>query len=120
MGKKMKVSDKKGLKDKKDVKTLEALSRPLTIHLHKLVHEVKFKKKAPRAIREIKALAAKRMLTKDVRIDPDLNKEIWKNGIRNLDTRVKVILERKKNEEEDDENQEKMYTLVKLAPMDEN
>ena len=56
------------------------------------------------------------MLTKDVRIDPELNKEIWKNGVRNLPTRVEIIMERKKNEDEE-EGQEQMYTLVKLAPV---
>jgi ribosomal protein L31E len=42
------------------------------------------------------------------------NQQIWRNGIRNVDRRVEVILERKKNEE-DDEAQEKFYTLVRLA-----
>ena len=55
------------------------------------------------------------MLTKDVRIDPKLNKEIWKNGIRNIHTRIEIIMERKKNED-DEEGQEKMYTRFKLAP----
>ena len=42
-------------------------------------------------------------------------KEIWKNGVRNLPTRIEIIMERKKNEDEE-EGQEKMYTLVKLSP----
>ncbi|MCQ2821183.1 MAG: 60S ribosomal protein L31 [archaeon] len=113
MGKKVQAK-----KEKKEAKELGAVTRGLTVHLHKLVHEVKFKKKAPRAIRLIKDLAAKTMFTKDVRIDPDLNKEIWRNGIRNLPVRINLTFERKKNEE-DDENEEKMYTLVKLAPMAE-
>ena len=54
------------------------------------------------------------MFTKDVRIDAELNKELWKNGVRNVARRISVVLERKKNE--DDEEEEKMYTLVKLAP----
>ena len=36
------------------------------------------------------------MFTKDVRIDLKLNKEIWKNGIRNLPTKIEIIIERKK------------------------
>ena len=55
------------------------------------------------------------MLTKDVRIDPELNKEIWKNGIRNLPTIIEIIMERKKNED-DEEGQEKMSAHFKLAP----
>jgi large subunit ribosomal protein L31e len=77
------------------------------------MHGVQFKKKAPCAVKAIKELASKNMGTKDVRIDPELNKELWRNGIRNLPTRVDVLLERKKNE--DEEGEEKMYTLVRLV-----
>ena len=114
MGKKIQAT-----KERKEAKELQAATRTLSVHLHKLVHKIKFKKKAPRAVKEIKSLAEKAMFTKDVRIDPELNKEIWKNGIRNLPRRINVIFERKKNEDEDDDNKEKMYTLVKLAPMAE-
>ena len=41
-----------------------------------------FKKKAPRAIREIKKFAKKMMGTTDVRVDTGLNKYIWSHGIR--------------------------------------
>jgi large subunit ribosomal protein L31e len=54
------------------------------------------------------------MFTNDIRIDPELNQAIWANGIRNLDRRVDVVLERKKNEE-DEESTEKMFTVVRLA-----
>jgi large subunit ribosomal protein L31e len=77
------------------------------------MHGVQFKKKAPCAVKVIKELATKNMGTKDVRIDPELNKEIWRNGIRNLPNRIDVLLERKKNE--DEEGEEKMYTLVRLV-----
>ena len=111
MGKKSKnVQKAKG-----DKKELQTLTRKLTVNLHKQLQGVQFKKKAPRAIKVIKELVKRNMLTKDVRIDPELNKEIWKNGIRNLPTRIEIIMERKKNEDEE-EGQEKMYTLVKLAP----
>ena len=55
------------------------------------------------------------MGTKDIRIDPELNKELWKKGVRNLQTRIEIIWKEKKNEDEA-EYQKKMYTLVKLAP----
>ena len=54
------------------------------------MHGVQFKKKAPYAVKAIKELASKNMWKKDVRIDPELNKELWRNGIRNLPTRVDV------------------------------
>ena len=98
---------------KKD-KELQSVTRTATIHLHKLLHNVTFKKKAPRAVKAIKDYARKTMLTNDVRIDPQLNQELWRNGIRNIDRRVQVLLERKKNED-DEEAQEKLYTVVRLA-----
>ena len=111
MGKKSKLVQK----GKGEKKELQALSRRIKVNLHKQLHGVQFKKKAPCAVKVIKELVKRNMLTKDVRIDPELNKEIWKNGVRNLPTRVEIIMERKKNEDEE-ERQEKMYTLVKLAP----
>ena len=111
MGKKAKMVQK----GKGEKKELQALSRRIKVNLHKQLHGVQFKKKAPCAVKVIKELVKRNMLTKDVRIDPELNKEIWKNGVRNLPTRVEIIMERKKNEDEE-EGQEKMYTLVKLAP----
>ena len=113
MGKKSK-NVQKGKGEKKE-KELQAVSRTMKVNLHKQCHGIQFKKKAPRAVKIIKELVKRNMLTKDVRIDPELNKEIWKNGVRNLPTRVEIIMERKKNEDEE-EGQEKMYTLVKLAP----
>ena len=110
MGKKSKNVQK----SKGDKKELQPLSRKIKINLHKHLHDVQFKKKAPRAIKVIKELVKKNMLTKDVRIDPELNKEIWKNGVRNLPTRVEILMDRKKNEDEE-EGQEKMYTLVKFV-----
>ena len=92
MGKKSKnVQKAKG-----DKKELQAITRKLRVNLHKQLQGVQFKKKAPRAIKVIKQLVKRNMLTKDVRIDPELNKEIWKNGVRNLPTRVEIIMERKK------------------------
>ena len=99
---------------KKSEKELPAVTRTTIIHLHKLLHDVKFKKKAPRAVKAIKDYARKTMFTDDVRIDPELNQELWRNGIRNVDRRVEVLLERKKNEDEEDAK-EKMFTVVRLA-----
>jgi large subunit ribosomal protein L31e len=97
-----------------EAKQLEPDTRTTTINLHKRLHGVQFKKKAPRAVKEIKDYARKAMFTKDVRIDPELNQELWRNGVRNVDRRVEVIMERRKNEDEEDAK-EQMYTLVRLA-----
>merc|ERR1712065_107744 len=77
---------------------------------YKRIHGVGFKRRAPRAISELRKFAEKNMGTKDVRIASDLNQAIWKKGVRNVPYRVRVRLERKRNE--DDDAKEKMYTLV--------
>ena len=92
---------------------LAPMTRKVTINLHRRLYKTQFKKKTPKAVKEIRAFAQETMRTKDVRIDPELNKNLWKKGVRNLDPRVHIILERKKNEENEDGGEE-MYTVVKL------
>lgn len=91
----------------------DLLSRDYTIHLSKRTHKTTFKSKTPKAIKEIRKFAEKTMKTKDVRIQPDVNKFIWKQGVRNPPKRIRVRLSRKRNEDEDAD--EKLYTLVQLV-----
>ncbi len=78
--------------------TNEVVTREYTVNLHKRLHGVyviiirklifisyfyrAFKKRAPRAVKELKKFAEKMMKTLDVRIDSKLNKEIWSQGIK--------------------------------------
>lgn len=55
----------------------DVVTREYTIHLHKRLHKVTFKKRAPRAVKEIRKFAQKVMRTKDVRLDVKLNKAVW-------------------------------------------
>ncbi|CAN8012119.1 unnamed protein product [Ixodes pacificus] len=72
-----------GKREKRGKSTLnEVVTREYSIHLHKRLHGVGFKRRAPRAIKEIKKFAEKQMGTSDVRIDTRLNKYIWSKGIR--------------------------------------
>ncbi|OJJ49114.1 hypothetical protein ASPZODRAFT_129517 [Penicilliopsis zonata CBS 506.65] len=88
----------------------DVVAREYTINLHKRLHGVSFKKRAPRAIKEIKAFTTTAMGTKDVRIDPALNKKVWEAGIKGVPFRLRVRISRKRN---DDENaQEKLYSIV--------
>jgi large subunit ribosomal protein L31e len=100
-------------KDAARAKKPDLVSRDYTIHLSKLTHKITFKKKAPRAIKEIKKFATQAMGTKDVRIDAKLNKYVWSRGIRNIPNRVRVRLSRKRNEDEDAD--EKLYTIAQLV-----
>merc|ERR1711894_855960 len=98
-------------REKKTKSTLgEVITREYTINLHKRLHGIGFKYRAPRAVKEIKKFAEKQMGTNDVRIETRLNKHLWPQGVRNVPFRVRVRLARLRNEDEDSTN--KLYTLV--------
>merc|ERR1712213_290961 len=97
--------------EKKSKSTMMGVvTREYTINLHKRLHGIGFKYRAPRAIKEIKKFAEKQMGTNDVRIDTRLNKHIWSQGVRGVPFRIRVRLARMRNEDEDSAN--KLYTLV--------
>jgi large subunit ribosomal protein L31e len=50
---------------------------------------------------------------RNVRIDTTLNKQMFAQGVRNIQKRVRVRLERRRDE--DEEATEKMYTLAKYV-----
>merc|ERR1719330_88976 len=54
------------------------------------------------------------MKTKDVRLDVSVNREIWKQGIRNVPRRIGVVLRRKRNE--DTNAKEALFTVVEVIP----
>lgn len=69
---------KKGGEKKKGRSAInEVVTREYTINIHKRIHGVGFKKRAPRALKEIRKFAVKEMGTPDVRIDTRLNKAVW-------------------------------------------
>merc|ERR1712029_527243 len=102
--------DKMAPKEKKTSTMGEVVTREYTINLHKRLHGIGFKYRAPRAIKEIKKFAEKQMGTNDVRIETRLNKRLWSQGVRNVPFRVRVRLARMRNEYEDSTNE--LYTLV--------
>ncbi|XP_002128932.1 large ribosomal subunit protein eL31 [Ciona intestinalis] len=107
---------KKEKKGRSGVKAMkDVVTREYTIHMHKRIHGMGFKKRAPRAVKEIRKFALKMMGTSDVRIDTRLNKFVWSQGVRNVPYRIRVRLARKRNEDEDSAN--KLYTLVTYVPV---
>uniref|UniRef100_A0A493STT7 Large ribosomal subunit protein eL31 n=1 Tax=Anas platyrhynchos platyrhynchos TaxID=8840 RepID=A0A493STT7_ANAPP len=60
----------------------QAVTIPVTGSLTESGSNVGFKKRAPRALKEIRKFAMKEMGTPDVRIDTRLNKAVWAKGIR--------------------------------------
>eukprot|EP00457_Paulinella_chromatophora_P016258 gb/GEZN01017022.1/.p1 GENE.gb/GEZN01017022.1/~~gb/GEZN01017022.1/.p1 ORF type:complete len:136 (-),score=34.40 gb/GEZN01017022.1/:206-613(-) len=97
-------------------RTEDIVTREYTVNLHKRLHGITFKKRAPRALKEIRKFANKAMKTADVRIDVDLNKFLWSKGVRNVPYRVRIKCARKRNEDED--SAEKLYTYVSLVKLD--
>jgi large subunit ribosomal protein L31e len=55
------------------------------------------------------------MRTKDIRLDPKLNKAVWNKGIRNVPHRIRIRLSRRRNDAED--AKEKLYTHVSHVPV---
>ncbi|RYO78443.1 hypothetical protein DL766_001506 [Monosporascus sp. MC13-8B] len=121
-------------KGKKPAKSAieQVVAREYTIHLHKRLHGVTFKKRAPRAIKEIKEFAQKAMVrqillsyikllsplsfaagTSDVRLDPQLNKKVWEQGVKGVPYRLRVRISRRRNDEED--AKEKLYSYVQAV-----
>merc|ERR1711915_424260 len=116
------VTDIKKMAKKSDKKSAaksplnEVVTREYTINLHKRIHGMQFKKRAPRAIREIRKFAEQMMGTPDVRIDVSLNKLVWSQGVRNVPRRARIRLARRHNDDEDSTN--KLYTLVSAVKVD--
>uniref|UniRef100_A0A914CPP7 Large ribosomal subunit protein eL31 n=1 Tax=Acrobeloides nanus TaxID=290746 RepID=A0A914CPP7_9BILA len=93
----------------------KVVTREYTVNIHKRIHGIGFKKRAPRAIKEVRKFAEKQMGTPDVRIDTRLNKFLWSQGVRNVPFRVRVRLSRRRNDDEDSPH--KLYTLVTHVPV---
>merc|ERR1739848_783053 len=93
----------------KMVKSAEAVTREYTINLHKRLHGITFKKRARRAIKEIRTFAQKEMKTTDVRLDVKLNRAVWSNGVKNVPRRLRIQIQRRRN---DDDDAQEMYSYV--------
>lgn len=96
------------------VKAPKHLTCECTVHIHKYVKGVQFKKRAPKALKALREFVAKEMRTTDVRIDESVNKFLWSQGIRNPPHRIRVRLSRKRS---DDAENAHPYTLVEYVPV---
>ncbi|CAK7292131.1 60S ribosomal protein L31 [Vulpes lagopus] len=102
----------------------EVVTREYPINVHKRIHGVGFKKRAPRALKEIWKFGTKEMGTPDERIDTGLHKAVGAKGIRNVPyrIRIRVPLSRNQNEDEDSPNKGSLggaalYALVTYVPV---
>ena len=55
--------------------------------------------------------------TRDVRLDPQLNKKVWESGIKGVPFRLRVRISRKRNDEEG--AKEKLYSYVQAVNVKE-
>eukprot|EP01064_Diplonema_japonicum_P014371 TRINITY_DN2198_c0_g2_i1.p1 TRINITY_DN2198_c0_g2~~TRINITY_DN2198_c0_g2_i1.p1 ORF type:complete len:127 (+),score=48.07 TRINITY_DN2198_c0_g2_i1:64-444(+) len=88
----------------------ELLTIDTTVHMHKYLKGRTFKKRAPFAAKVVRKVAKQFMGTEDNRIEVRLNKAIWSKGIKGCPTRIRVRLERKRNE--DDDAKHELYTVA--------
>ena len=51
--------------------------------------------------------------TSDVRVDPELNKKVWEQGIKGVPYRIRVRISRRRNDEEG--AKEKLYSYVQAV-----
>lgn len=86
---------------KKESRSRDVVSREYTVNIHKAVHGKSFKEKAPQAVKQIRAFAKKVMGTTDVRLDVKLNKAVWSKGVKNVPNRVRIVISRRRNDDED-------------------
>ena len=102
-------------KETKRITAPDVITRETTIHLHKHILNRAFKKRAPHAVKVIRAAALKMMGTEDVRVDPKLNKAIWAHGVHGVPVRIRVRFSRKRNDEESAKH--KLYTVATYVPV---
>merc|ERR1719192_2545331 len=103
------------VKGKKPANKLKPVTREYTIKLGKYLYKKSFKKRARVAVKAVKDFAFKTMGTREVRVDPGLNKHLWSRGCRAVPRRVRVRLERKRDEDEDGDG---WYTSATHVPVD--
>merc|ERR1711909_24530 len=112
----LKMAPKGQKENKKRSAMKEVVTPEYTINLHKRIHGQGRKFRAAKAVKAIKKFALKEMGTQDVRIDADLNKQIWAQGSANVPKRIRCRLARKRND--DEESKHKLFTLVTWYPVD--
>merc|ERR1712113_95417 len=69
-----------------------------TINLHKRLHRVQYKKRAPEAIKELMNFVKRKTLAKKVYIDTKVNKAIWAQGICKSPNKLRIIVSNKRIE----------------------
>ena len=96
----------------------DTVSYEMTIHLAKLVKGRTFHKRAPTAIKKVRAFAKRVMKTKDNRIEATLNNFLWNRGVKGCPTRVRVQISRKVAESQEGKGGKRkhLYSVISHVP----
>ena len=104
----------------KGVRKPDQVAYECTIHLAKLLKGRTFHKRAPTAVKKIRAFAHRIMRTKDNRIDAELNTALWANGIKGVPGRIRVKIQRKVEQQEGEKkkgSRKHLYTVITHVPV---
>ncbi|KAG0088498.1 60S ribosomal protein L31 [Podila epicladia] len=82
-----------------------------TYHIHKFIRGRTKRKYVPHAIRAIKMFIYFKMGTKMVKLDPEVNKKVWKKGRKTIQEHIRLRFSRRV-ETRDGPNKGKKYTYV--------
>lgn len=94
-----------------------------TFNLHRELIGKPIQKRSARAVRAIKSHARKLMKTARVKLDPELNKYVWSQGIHNPPKKVRLVLRRTPNPDHEDWDKVNKYQTIvtlKLVPTFKN
>ncbi|KAL0234313.1 hypothetical protein PCE1_001349 [Barthelona sp. PCE] len=91
----------------------DQVSYECTVNLKKVTFGRNFKKRAPRAMREIRSFVEKLTFADEIHIDPAVNTYVWSKGVRNVPRHVRIAVERMRSEETD-----QLIAVVKHVPVD--
>lgn len=97
----------------------DAVAYECTVHLAKVLKGRTFHKRAPTAVKKIRDFAQRLMRTKDNRVDAQLNNFLWSNGVKGVPGRVRVRIQRKVAEQQENGSKRKhLYTVISHVPVD--
>jgi large subunit ribosomal protein L31e len=86
--------------------------RPHTPTRRFRIHETKLRA-AGREIGQEADIVAATQGTSDVRLDPQLNKKVWEQGVKGVPYRLRIRISRRRNDEEG--AKEKLYSYVQAV-----
>uniref|UniRef100_A0A7S3YCZ3 60S ribosomal protein L31 n=1 Tax=Heterosigma akashiwo TaxID=2829 RepID=A0A7S3YCZ3_HETAK len=103
--------------NRKNERKPDSIAYECTIHMAKFLKGKTFHKRAPTAVKKIRAFAHKMMRTKDNRVDATLNNFLWSRGVKGVPKRVRVLIQRKVAEQgENGSGRKHLYSVITHVP----